>query len=267
MSARSSRRALAVLAAAVLTVSLLTTSAAGARIAAPELAGLGDSYSSGLGTGTYYEDSGSCKRSPDAYPVLDSERIGAALTFVACSGATTADVESDQLSALSSSTTDVTMTVGGNDIGFADVITTCALPSWAGDCFGAIRAARALITGVLPGSLDTLYGDIAAQAPNATVVIVGYPHLFNGEDCDPATFFTPAEEKALNAATNLLDKTIKKRAGAAGFAFANPRKAFQGHAICDDVPWINGLTFPIDESFHPNVLGQQGYADVVAKRL
>ena len=257
MPARSlARISSAALAFGLLAFSLTVAAPAGARTAARQLVGLGDSYSSGLGTRTYYQNSGSCKRSPKAYPVLAGQRVGAALTFVACAGATTGDVESDQVASLSAGTTDVTMSIGGNDIGFAEVITTCALPWWAGDCFGAIDAAEALTVHVLPGLLDTLYADISADAPNARVLIVGYPRLFNGEDCNAGTFFSPAEEKALNAAADLLDKTIRGRASAAGFTFVDPRSAFVGHAICDDVEWINGLSYPVDESFHPNVLGQ-----------
>jgi lysophospholipase L1-like esterase len=248
-------------------VSLTAVPAAAAGGATWQMVGLGDSYASGVGTGTYYQESGSCMRSPKAYPVLDSEQIGAVLSFVACSGATTADVEADQLGALSASTTQATITVGGNDIGFVEVITECALPSWASDCFGAIEVAETLMTTVLPGRLDTLYGDLSAAAPNATVVAVGYPRLFNGEDCSAGTFFTKAEEKALNRAAGLLDKTIHARASAAGFAFVDPRSAFAGHAICDPVPWVNNLTYPVTESFHPNVAGQAAYATLVLGHL
>jgi hypothetical protein len=70
----------------------------------------------------YYSDSGSCQRSPDAYAPLIAAARGYSLTFVACSGATTAEVISSQLGALSPSTALVTITIGGNDTGFATVI-------------------------------------------------------------------------------------------------------------------------------------------------
>lgn len=238
-------------------------SPAGPAAPGPAMAGLGDSYASGLGAGDYDPSSGDCYRSERAYAVLDAQRIGAALDFVACSGATSGDVDSGQLGALGQDTGDVTVTVGGNDIGFADVMTECALPSWAGDCFGAIAAARRATKNVLPGNLDALYGDIASDAPDATVVVVGYPRLFNGRNCSPLTFFTKREMTKLNAAADLLDKTIRQRAKAHHFAFADPRHAFTGHAICSADPWLNDLTYPVDESFHPNADGQSGYADLV----
>ena len=89
---------------------------------------LGDSYSSGVGAGSYNSSSGSCDRSTNAYSQLwANANDPASYLSVACSGATTSTVISSQLSALSASTTLVSITVGGNDIGFASVMETCVL--------------------------------------------------------------------------------------------------------------------------------------------
>jgi lysophospholipase L1-like esterase len=88
---------------------------------------LGDSYSSGVGTRTYLADSGSCYRSQFAYPVAVARQLGANLTFAACSGARVQDIY-NQLGSLGANTTLVTLTVGGNDAGFVNVIARCALP-------------------------------------------------------------------------------------------------------------------------------------------
>ena len=81
---------------------------------------LGDSYSSGVGAGSYTSSSGSCDRSTNAYSQLwANANDPASYISVACSGATTSTVISSQLSALSASTTLVSITVGGNDVGFA----------------------------------------------------------------------------------------------------------------------------------------------------
>ncbi len=251
------------IAAGAVVLVIAGSAASGATAASRSLVGLGDSYASGLGTGEYDGSSGDCKRSPDAYPVLDSQRIGAAISFVACSGATTSDVDTDQLGALSASTTDVTLTVGGNDVGFVDVISQCALPSWASHCFAAIKRASRVVRQVLPGRLDALYDDISAGAPDANVVVVGYPRLFSGQDCSPLTFFTKKELRRLNQSADLLDQTIGKRARAHHFDFVDPRSAFVGHAVCDADPWLNNLTYPVEESFHPTVSGQLALADLI----
>jgi len=238
-----------------------------AAAATKRLVALGDSYASGVGTRTYYSDSGSCQRSPYAYPVLDAARVGATLSFRACSGATTTSVLDTQLDTLSSTTTHVTLTVGGNDAGFTKVITTCAQPFWASDCDGAIDKAQSFIRNSLPSRLDALYGPVRTKAPTASIVIVGYPRLFNGEDCNAGTYFSPAEEARLNATADLLAETTRDTASAYGFSFVDPRSSFTGYAICDETEWVNGLSNPVSESYHPNRGGQTGYANLVDNYL
>jgi lysophospholipase L1-like esterase len=237
--------------------------AAGPAAASVQYAALGDSYAAGVGTRTYYSDSGSCYRSPYAYAVLDAARVGATLTFNACSGAKAADVQTKQLTGLTSSTRWVTVQVGGNDANFSSVITTCAEPSWLGNCDKAVANAQTIIRNTLPGRLDALYNAIRSHATVAGVTVVGYPRLFNGVDCNAATWFSPHDESILNQTADLLDTTIAGRASAHGFAFVNPEQAFIGHAVCDKVEWINGLSNPVMESYHPNRSGQSAYANLV----
>ncbi|WP_404380816.1 SGNH/GDSL hydrolase family protein [Knoellia locipacati] len=259
-------RALGLIAAGAAATSLVI-SAAPAQAASSYVA-LGDSYSSGTGTRSYIADGTSCQRSTFAYPSLLAASKGLALNFRACSGATIPDVTNTQLSALTSSTTHVTISVGGNDAGFADVLTECAMPGWASNCNGAIDAAQSFVNNVLPGKLSTLYTSIRSKAPNAKVVVVGYPRIFMGEDCNAFTWFSPAEETRLNAMADLLNSKTSSAASAKGFSFANPTSRFIGHAVCDDVEWINGLSDPVSESYHPNKPGHSsGYAPTVSTPL
>jgi hypothetical protein len=258
---RSVSAGLAALAAAATFVTM--TVGAGPAAATPQYAALGDSYASGVGSRTYYSDSGSCYRSPYAYAVLDATRVGATLTFNACSGAKAADVQNKQLTGLTTSTRWVTVQVGGNDANFSSVISTCAEPSWLGNCDNAVGDAQAIIRNTLPGRLDTLYNAIRSHATTASVTVVGYPRLFNGVDCNAGTWFSPHDESILNQTADLLDSTIAGRASAHGFAFVNPEPAFVGHAVCDTVEWVNGLSNPVMESYHPNRTGQSAYANLV----
>src|SRR5437773_5512474 len=97
---------------------------------------LGDSYSSGTGTRTYYDSN--CLRSVYAYPYL-LHNAHPAWTFVqaASAGAKTGDILNTQSASLTSWTNWVTYTIGGNDAGFSSVITECAQPWWSSDCNGA----------------------------------------------------------------------------------------------------------------------------------
>jgi lysophospholipase L1-like esterase len=238
-----------------------------AAYAVPAYTALGDSYSSGVGTRSYYSDGTNCQRSSYAYPVLDAQRLGAALTFAACSGARVADVRNTQLGSLNGGTRYVTVSVGGNDAGFSSVITQCAKP-WPYTCWGDINNANYFIRNTLPGRLDGLYSAIRSRATTARIVVVGYPRLFNGRECNLASRISPGEQSALNQTADLLATTIAGRAAAAGFGFVDARGPFTGHAVCDTVEWINGLSNPTTESYHPNRSGHSaGYAPIVEASL
>ncbi len=241
---------------------VLMAFASAARAAAPPYAALGDSYSSGVGTRTYYRDGSNCSRSPEAYGPLVSSARGYALSFQACSGAKTSDVISGQLGPLNSATNLVTMTIGGNDAGFSTVIEDCALFYFP--CQSAINSADSYIQNQLPPLLDTTYADIRSHAPKAHVVILGYPHLFTsgGATCN-FDALTSSHEKELNQTADLLDGVIQARAAAHGFTFVDPRSAFNAHEICSSSEWLNGLSNPISESFHPNVSGQAEFTKLI----
>ena len=148
------------------------------------------------------------------------------------------------------------------------MLTTCALPSWASNCDGAINGAQSYIRGAMSAQLATLYAAIRTRAPSAVVVVVGYPRIFNGQDCNALTWFSSSEETKLNATADLLNATTAAQAAAAGFRFANPTTPFIGHAWCGSPEWINGLSYPISESYHPNRSGHaSGYTPTVSPQL
>jgi lysophospholipase L1-like esterase len=240
-----------ILGLAVLVVGVL---APVASAAASQYVDLGDSYASGVGTRTFYSESGSCKRSPEAYGPKVAAAKGYTLSFQACSGAKTSDVIANQLGTLSSSTALVSIAIGGNDAGFSNVIINCALYYFT--CGSAISEANSYIAKTLPGVLDTTYNDIRAKATTAHVIVVGYPHLFtdSGSTCN-VNFLTSGNEKKLNETGDKLDAAIKARAEAHKFTFVDPRSAFKAHEVCASEEWLNGQSNPLEESYHPNVKG------------
>lgn len=266
MLAPRPRTPLVVLTLLVALACVLAPLAAGAAGAGRYVA-LGDSYSSGLGTRG--SSAAPCRRSAVAFPVaVAAARPGTDLVHVACAGATVADVRDRQLDALTPDTTLVTLTVGGNDAGFTSVLTRCALPTWVARCGPPVRRARAIVERELPARLDGLYRELRRRAPAARVVVAGYPRLFNGLDCGPFTFFSRDDQRLLDGASDLLRSTLRRRARSVGFAFADVTPAFRGHAVCDAEEWLNGLSRPLRESFHPNAAGHaRGYAPAVLAQL
>jgi lysophospholipase L1-like esterase len=258
-------RAARLCALALATLAVLAVLPALARAAT--YVAMGDSYSSGVGTREYYADSGGCQRSPHAYPAKVAPRIGHTLNFVACSGAKTQDVLNNQLGPLNASTSRVTISIGGNDAGFSSVITSCARP-WPWTCWGDIDNAQNYIRNTLPGRLNSVYGAIDQRATSATVAVVGYPRIFNGRDtCNAGSRISPGEQAELNETADLLASVTRGRALAYGFAYVDPIPSFVGHAVCDSSEWINGLSNPISESYHPNRAGHDAYANLVTPAI
>jgi lysophospholipase L1-like esterase len=241
-----------------------------ASASATKYVALGDSYSSGTGTRTYYDSN--CQKSVYAYPYL-LHNAHTSWTFVhaACSGATTSSLLSSQIGSVTSDTNWVTYTIGGNDAGFSSVITECAQPSWSSDCDGAINNAQAFITNTLPGRLDQVNNAIKSRAPSARVIPLDYPRLFNGQDCNAFTWFSSSEETRLNQTADMLKNVVSAAATRAGanFTFRDVIPPFIGHAVCDggsgsSTEWINGLSNPVGESYHPKTTGHaNGYYPVV----
>ncbi|MFF3595595.1 SGNH/GDSL hydrolase family protein [Kitasatospora indigofera] len=251
----------ALLLAGSLLLAASPASAAGGRYVA-----LGDSYSSGEGTGDYIGSAGSCDRSNHAYPALwAAAHAPSSFAFVACSGATTTDVINNQFSALNSSTTLVSISVGGNDAGFAGAMQTCVL-SGTDACLTAVNNAKSFANSKLPGLLDQVYAGIRNRAPSARVVVLDYPHLYKiGGSCSFG--ISDTSRSAINGAADTIDSVIAGRAAAAGFSFGDVRPNFTNHEICSSDWWLNSTRIPVHESYHPNSAGHtNGYLPVFAAR-
>ncbi|MFH9467005.1 SGNH/GDSL hydrolase family protein [Streptomyces clavifer] len=227
-------------------------------VRAVDYVALGDSYSSGVGAGSYDSASGNCKRSTRAYPALwAAANAPASFAFTACSGARTGDVTAGQLAPLNSSTDLVSISIGGNDAGFADVMTTCVLQSEA-TCLSRIATARGFVDSTLPGRLDSVYAAISAKAPAARVVVLGYPRFYKlGGSC--LTGLSEKERTAINSAADYLNAATAKRAADHGFTFGDVAPTFTGHEICSGSAWLHSVNWlNIGESYHPTAAGQSG---------
>ncbi len=216
---------------------------------------LGDSYSSGLGAGNYSD--GSCDQSSNAYPVLWADANGpASFANETCSGATTSSVISSQLGALSGSTTLVSITVGGNDVGFASVMETCVLFSTS-TCVSAVDTAEWEAENTLPGELDSMLSDIRADAPDAKIVVLDYPQFYDLAKSSSCIGLSTTDRTSLNQGAAILDGVIQTAADTYGDTFVDVNPYFAGHQICDDDSWLNSVDwFNLGDSYHPTASGQ-----------
>ncbi|GAA1055533.1 hypothetical protein GCM10017608_29570 [Agromyces luteolus] len=226
-----------------------------------EYAALGDSFASGVGAGSYLETS--CYTSSKSYPkLLDGDADKALVAFPACSGRDTADVLNRQIAIIPTTAKVVTVTVGGNDVGFADVMQNCFV--FPGSSCSSKIAAGAAIAGS-PGftnSIVNVVDGIQARAPGAKVIVAGYPLLFweNGSGVNPK--YAWADE--VNDETVVLNDVIEAAATSAGAVFVDVEDDFAGHGIGSSSPWINDWRWVSStNSFHPNASGYVAYAAAI----
>lgn len=173
----------------------------------------------------------------------------------------------------------ITISVGGDDAGWTAVLRKCGKslellsPFY---CKGIINDGWQQAKVNLDIRLPHIYKAIRKAAPNATVIVVGYPHLMADNAplarCGKVADFPDGVRSNFNSATDKLDNLIEGYTKQYHFRFVDPRTTFSGHEVCGwrKHDWIGGLTpgqalkgqTPIT-AFHPNEDGQNGYAQVI----
>ncbi|MFM9276111.1 SGNH/GDSL hydrolase family protein [Pseudarthrobacter sp. NKDBFgelt] len=222
---------------------------------------LGDSFAAGQGAGPYLDD---CYRSDNTYSELaDGSKAIKLMVNEACSGKTTRDVVDSQLGRLNKSTELVTITAGGNNLGFGAIITYCGV-ALAGvtpgtECGAATADASAQLgSGQLYRDVVSMIESVQAAAPNARIVVTGYPYLLDpipaGQTSAAALFIYQATQLADD-----LNGAIAAAAGSTGATYVDVRSAFLGHGALSPDPWINLGGPGNPDSFHPNAEGYDAY--------
>jgi lysophospholipase L1-like esterase len=227
---------------------------------------LGDSYAAGQGGGDYVDET--CLESLNGYPyLLDAEKRIHLRSNAACTGASTDEVESTQLSALNRGTRLVTLTVGAADLNLSELLAACTTGTEA-QCLAAIANAEQQLP-ALAVSLTSLYASVAEAAPNALIVVTGYPYLFDLDqplDCDDPTADIMVQ---INCATAALNSTIQQAVLAAqasdiNIVYVDVTGDFAGHGVNSADPYINPSGTDI---YHPNTAGYLAYAAAISEAL
>ena len=100
---------------------------------------------------------------------------------------------------------------------------------------------------------------IKADAPNARVVVLDYPDLYDLSKSSSCIGLSTTDRSDLNNGANELDSQIQAAAARHGDVFADVRGAFSGHEICDSSSWLHSVNFlDVSESYHPTASGQSG---------
>jgi lysophospholipase L1-like esterase len=266
---------------AALAVALGSTAAPAA--AAPpvpdvDLVALGDSYTAGIGAGAYTTDAPCLQTNGGYVDILAKLPITDNVTNAACAGAVLTDRPSDavpsvmkQVAAASAAgklsvrTELVVVTAGPNDIDFTTPLKDCAtMPLDA--CAQAVQRVRDALPAVQANLVEALTA-VRRAAPRATIVVFGYPLLFDPDGWP--TLLTPEAQRLVNAGTLTLNGTIERAAESprvkAKAVYVDVTRAFTGHALNSAAPWINFSTDPdlALQNFHPNAAGHEAYADAL----
>ena len=263
-----------------------TAGVASAQETSPYVA-LGDSYTSSPLTGLNAGAPIGCLRSSNNYPHLVARELGAQLTDVSCSGATarefgaaqttSAGTNPAQYSALGRSTKLVTVGIGGNDIGFSEIVRAClsALPigTPCRDRYtaGGTDQLRQRIAALGP-TLARVLSEVHRRSPDARVALVGYPSVLpaTGPGCYPAVPITPGDAAYVRGILADLNTRIQRSARAGDATYVDTYTPTVGHDFCQ-VPgkkWIEGIiltapAYPV----HPNALGSAALSRAVLATL
>jgi hypothetical protein len=240
------------------------------------LAALGDSYTSGEGARHFFpgtdNPSNGCRRASTAYPYLVAKQDGYSLTFLACSGAVTRDVDGlaspprlqgegqypdsprqiagrlPQLVALQQATTElrsksgrgfnaVILGIGGNDAKFGEVGKACAMPGRS-ECLADAQDWLDNIRDAVYPALTRTYREVKTAADGAPVFVTTYPDpLGPGRSCIPG--IDNREYVFLrDDFIPFLDAIIERAAAVTGVRVIDLSHAFDGKRLCQ-VPFGN----------------------------
>jgi lysophospholipase L1-like esterase len=277
---------------ALLVVALLLALPGTARAAAPtgRYVALGDSYTSGPLIPTQVDLN--CVRSNRNYPSLTAASIGSSsFTDVSCGGATTNDILNPgtgqlgitvppQIAAVNAATALVTVGIGGNDIGFSEIIRTCAEDSFdnpfGSPCrdrytAGGTDQLRARIAATGPKVAAVLRA-VRAAAPGARMVVVGYPAILpdSGFGCWPTVPIAFGDVPYLRGVEKALNAMLSATAAANGASYVDTYTPSIGHDACRGAStrWVEGLVPAASAApFHPNAAGERGMATATIARL
>lgn len=309
------RRVLAAAATAVILASGLsagmTASTASAATDPVEYIALGDSFASGYGLGNYGGwDAVGCVRSFDDYPHRIASANGWNLNDRSCAGAVVANVTDTpqstssgtvpaQVNALSAKTDIITISIGGNDIGFSTVLGTCFAASANGpllanssakNCVSSSPAVAQLpqvLANQTGPALDRMLSTVKKKAPNAKIYLLGYLSLFPSAGVQSTGCFVPpidslgapiANSYPFTASDTAffhdmqvsLDRAQKQAADRNGVTFISMLQSSDAKSPCGDTgnSLVNGVTFTsmkpptvAQGTLHPNAAGTAFVSD------
>ncbi len=247
----------------------------------PAYVALGDSFTAGGLIGATQQNGARCGRSIQNYPSLVATRLGLPLTDVSCGGATSADVLRSrhglpaQIDAITPRTRVVTVSIGGNDFGlYGKLIITCSQlsseASGGSPCRDRLAAEVAPLIPAIGARVGDVLDRVRSKAPDATVLMVGYPRLMPSSGSCRAAPYTAADVAWVASLESQMATTMADAARKRDVPFVPMFARSKGHDLCQgDAAWVNGLDPAAGDGLvlHPNAAGAQATARAVVAAL
>jgi hypothetical protein len=269
---------------AAVAASLLALAVAPAAAHAADWVGLGDSYAAGPLIPNQSLSPLGCLRSDRNFAHVAARARGQSLTDVSCSGARTDHMTNPQstdfgtnppqFNALTGAERNVSLQIGGNDIGFTEILENCVTANPFGrPCQkryvrNGVDEISARIAATAPKVANVIEG-IHTLSPNARVLLVNYAAILpeTGVGCWPQVPLAWADVPYLRAKEKELNAMLEQQAGANGATYVDDYTASIGKDACKSSSrrWVEPL-IPRNAAapFHPNARGEAGVAAVVA---
>ena len=248
----------------------------------PEYVALGSSFAAGAGLGDLQRGSPFlCARSVNGYPQRLAQNLGLSIVDMSCGGAVTKHLlnggqffQGPQIRAIGKATKLVTITIGGNDVGYVGDLSMLAARN-SGSIFG--RLVRLFWDGPkrmeergfdkLAGELEQLIREVRSRAPQARIVLATYPTILPPSGTCPRLSLSPSEAATMRAVGDRLAQVTAKAATKGGAILADMHKLGAAHNACSPAPWVNGWTNGGIAPFHPTQQGADATARAIAQAL
>ncbi len=215
-------------------------------------------------------------RSARNYAHLVGRQLNLDLVDVTFSGATTAHVLAErqrgmrpQIEALDGSEELVTITIGGNDVGYVPLLMAATLPRPLRllPSIGALfdRDAREQALDGVGDSLRAVGAEVRRRSPRARVVFVDYLTLLP-PDGVPAPPLSAADADLGRHIGARLEEATAAAAAATGCELVRAGQASRQHHGWAADPWATGAGWPLPwrpTPFHPNAAGMRAVADLI----
>lgn len=248
----------------------------------PEYVALGSSFAAGAGLGPLEPGSPLlCARSINGYPQQLARLRGLSIVDMSCGGAMIRHLldggqvfQGPQIRTLSDRTRLVTITVGGNDIGYVGDLSLLAARK-ARTPFGWLvrrlwkgpRPARQRDYDGLRAELVATLDAIHERAPQATVVVATYPALVPRSGTCPAIGLTEAEAALMREVGDRLADTTRAAAREGRAVLVDMHARGTANTACSGAPWASGWPSANGAPFHPNTRGAEATARAIAQTV